>query len=203
MNNISSTNLKDISSNPEDMKILDKSPNSIINSNTLPSSNLGILDSEIPKQTTPDNSNSLNKDLEKKPKIDEEIKNDILQKDEMDQSKQKEKSSVIESKELQKEPKNEKEPKIPKSNGKYKIMEFGGPVILPEGYSTDEEDEFNAIQILNQDRKDWKLKVNRDNIKIYSKLYKIINGEGKEVDNIALFNNIIICNVSTYFNIQK
>ena len=82
-------------------------------------------------------------------------------------------------------------------------MEFGGPVILPEGYSTDEEDEFNAIQILNQDRKDWKLKVNRDNIKIYSKLYKIINGEGKEVDNIALFNNIIICNVSTYFNIQK
>ena len=36
----------------------------------------------------------------------------------MDQSKQKEKSSVIESKELQKEPKNEKEPKIPKSNGK-------------------------------------------------------------------------------------
>ena len=192
MNNISPTNSKDISSNPEDIKILDNSPNSINNSNTLQDSNSGILNSEIPKQTSPDNLNSSNKDLGDKPKINEEIKNDNLQNDETGQNEQKEKPSVIESKDIQNEPKNEKESKIPKSNGKYKIMEFGGPVILPEGYSTDEEDEFNAIQILNQDRKDWKLKVNRDNIKIYSKLYKIINEEGKEVDNIMFFTEATI-----------
>ena len=74
-------------------------------------------------------------------------------------------------------------------NGKYKITEFNGPVILPPNYSTDDEDEFNAIQILNQDISSWKLQKDKYNIKIYSKLFKIINDEGQEVDNIVFYTD--------------
>lgn len=74
-----------------------------------------------------------------------------------------------------------------KKTGKYKITEFKGPIVLPENYSTDDEDEYNAIQIINQDISQWKLQKDKDNIKIYSKLFKIINNEGKEVDNITFY----------------
>ena len=80
----------------------------------------------------------------------------------------------------------------PNKPGKYKINEFNGPIILPPNYSTDDEDEFNAIQIINQNISDWKLQKDKNNIKIFSKLFKIINDEGKEVDNIVFYSEATI-----------
>jgi hypothetical protein len=74
-----------------------------------------------------------------------------------------------------------------KPNGQFKVTEFNGPVKLPQNYSTDDEDEFNAIQILNQDKSSWKLQIDKDNMKVYSKLYKIIDEKGKEDDNIMFY----------------
>ena len=88
--------------------------------------------------------------------------------------------------------KSEKEKEISKSNGKYLVEQLDGPVFVPKGYTTDDEDEYNAIQILNQDKKDFKPQVDKDNIKISSKLFKIINDEGKEVDNIMFFTDATV-----------
>ena len=49
--------------------------------------------------------------------------------------------------------KSEKEKEISKTNGKYLVEQLDGPVVVPKGYTTDDEDEYNAIQILNQDKK--------------------------------------------------
>ena len=91
-----------------------------------------------------------------------------------------------------KKPENEKEIKVSESNGKYHVEQLDGPVIVPEGYTTNDEDEFNAIQILNEDKTKFKLQVDKDNIKISSKLFKIINDEGKEVDNIMFFTDATV-----------
>lgn len=86
--------------------------------------------------------------------------------------------------------------------GKYKITEFNGPITLPPNYSTDDEDEFNAIQIINQDISTWKLQKDKDNIKVYSKLFKMVNAEGNEVDNIVFFTEATINCPSTEANRQ-
>ena len=65
--------------------------------------------------------------------------------------------------------------------GKYKVTEFRGPVGLHINYSTDDEDEFKAIQALNEDKSKWKLQVDKDNIKVFTSTYKV-NHKGKDVD---------------------
>lgn len=75
---------------------------------------------------------------------------------------------------------------------KYEITEFSGPIVLPPNYSTEDEDEFNAIQIVNQNISDWKLQKDKNEIKVFSKLFKIINDEGKEVDNIVFYTEVTI-----------
>ena len=65
--------------------------------------------------------------------------------------------------------------------GKYKPTELRGPIGLRINYSTDDEDEFKAIQELNEDKSKWKLQVDKDNIKVYTSTYKV-NHKGKEVD---------------------
>ena len=65
--------------------------------------------------------------------------------------------------------------------GKYKPTELKGPIGLRINYSTDDEDEFKAIQELNEDKSKWKLQVDKDNIKVYTSTYKV-NHKGKEVD---------------------
>ena len=114
--------------------------------------------------------------------MNEEINKDEISNIETNQNHQKE--SPILSKNL--EQKKDKDSEAPKT-GKYKITELKGPVVLPPNYSTDDEDEFNAIQILNQDIFEWKLQKDKDNIKVYSKLFKITNDEGKQVDGIVFY----------------
>ena len=77
--------------------------------------------------------------------------------------------------------------------GKYIITEFSGPIVLPPNYSTDDEDEFNAIQILNQDISGWKLQKDKDNIIFESKSPKnpenkriiMTSGDGKIKKNLS------------------
>jgi hypothetical protein len=197
MNYIKPSSLKDIPSNPDDVAITEIPPNLAVSMNPLSSSNLRFAGSVIsampvvPIQASQENINQISQEMPEKPKMIEEINTDIIPNepnDDINQIQTKEEPVLLETLEPQKEAEATAEPEAPKT-GKYQITNFGGPVILPPGYSTDDEDEFNAIQILNQDKTGWKLQVDKDNIKVYSKLYKIFNDEGKEVDNIIFFTD--------------
>ena len=198
MNYIKPTSLKDIPSNPDDVVITEIPQNLAISMNPLSSSNLRYTGSVVPIQPIQTNIAPTSQEILEKPKMIEEINTDIIPNEpsnELNPTQTNEEPVVLETLEPQNEPEkeqvNETEPEVQKG-GKYKITEFGGPVKLPAGYSTDDEDEFNAIQILNQDLTGWKLQIDKDNIKVYSKLYKIINDEGKEVDNIMFFTDATI-----------
>ena len=197
MNYIKPSSLKDIPSNPDDVAITEIPPNLAVSMNPLSSSNLRFAGSVIsampvvPIQASQENINQISQEMPEKPKMIEEINTDIIPNepnDDINQIQTKEEPVLLETLEPQKEAEATAEPEAPKT-GKYQITNFGGPVTLPPGYSTDDEDEFNAIQILNQDKTGWKLQVDKDNIKVYSKLYKIFNDEGKEVDNIIFFTD--------------
>lgn len=183
--------LKDIKSNPEDVVITEIPSNLAISMNPLSSSNIGGMGT-VPITYQQNNISQIPQESNEKPKIIEEINTDIIPNDEIEQTQKKEEPILIENVEPEKEP----EPEVVKE-GKYKITELNGPITLPPNYSTDDEDEFNAIQIINQDISSWKLQKDKDNIKIYSKLFKIINSEGKEVDNIVFYTDATInCNAS-------
>lgn len=183
-------NLKDIPSNPDDVIITEIPSDLAISLNPRSSTNLGVMPSvptNFPENNINNNIIQSPNEFESKPQIIEEINTDLIQNEEINQSKNqiKEEPILLDNLEPVQEPEQEKV-------GKYKITEFGGPVTLPPNYSTDDEDEFNAIQILNQNKSDWKLQKDKDNIKIYSKLFKIFNDEGKEVDNIVFFTEATI-----------
>ena len=180
--------LKDIPSRPEDVIISEIPPNLAISMNPLSSSNLGGM-VNVPINYQQNNISQVPQNLIEKPKIIEEINTDIIPNDETNQNQPVEEPILSGNEEPQKEP--EPEPKEVKT-GKYIITEFSGPIVLPPNYSTDDEDEFNAIQILNQDISGWKLQKDKDNIKIYSKIFKITNDEGKKVDNIVFYTDATI-----------
>ena len=182
-------NLKDIPSNPEDVIITEIPSHLAISMNPLSCSNLQGIGT-APMASQPLNTmEQIPQEFKEKPKIIEEINTDLIPTNELDQNQPNEEPVLLES--VQPEPEKEPEPEGPKE-GKYKVTEFNGPVVLPPNYSTDDEDEFNAIQILNQDISGWKLQKDKDNIKIYSKLFKITNDEGKEVDNILFYADATI-----------
>ena len=208
MNYIRPNSLKDIPSNPDDVAITEIPPNLAISMNPLSSSNIRFAGSAVPIQPMQTNIISPSQEIIEKPKIIEEINTDIIPNEpsnEPNPTQTNEEPVLLGTLEPQNEPEkeqvNEPEPEAPKT-GKYQITEFGGPVTLPAGYSTDDEDEFNAIQILNQDKTGWKLQIDKDNIKVYSKLYKIINDEGKEVDNIMFFTEATINHPASEVNKQ-
>ena len=157
MNYIKPTSLKDIPSNPDDVVITEIPQNLAISMNPLSSSNLRYTGSVVPIQPMQTNIAPTSQEILEKPKMIEEINTDIIPNEpsnELNPTQTNEEPVVLETLEPQNEPEkeqvNETEPEVQKG-GKYQITEFGGPVKLPAGYSTDDEDEFNAIQILNQD----------------------------------------------------
>jgi hypothetical protein len=120
------------------------------------------------------------------PKVIEEINTDIIQNEENQQNEQIEEPPKEES--LKKEEEQQQEEVAPiQSAGKYQITALNGPVTVPPGYSTNDEDEYNAIQILNEDLSSWKKQIDKPNIKVYTKLYKVKNDEGGENDNIMFY----------------
>ena len=64
--------------------------------------------------------------------------------------------------------------------GKYKITALNCPIKVPNNYSTDDVDEYNAIQMINDDISTWKLQIEKPNYKIYYKPFKVIDEKGKE-----------------------
>jgi len=157
--------LKDIPSNPEDVVIKNLPPNfsQVIN----PISSNIITSNNIPVNVNEENiSVSENRNIS--PNVEEINTNIIPSKQiEMNNRQIEEQKEIVQEVE---EPKEEpKEEPTPVKAGKYKITAFNGPIKLPEGYSTDDIDEFNAIQTINDDLSNWKLRVEKPNYKIYSK----------------------------------
>ena len=186
---IKQSRLKDINANPEDVIITEIPSNLAVSINPLSCSNLGVI--SMPTVNPVQNDmNEMPQILSRKPPIVEEINTDVIPTDISNQNEPNENVVLLENPEPEAEP--EQEPEPVQSIGKYQITDFDGPVTLPPNYSTDDEDEFYAIQILNQDKSSWKLQIDKDNIKVYSKLYKMRNDEGKEVDNIMFFTEATI-----------
>ena len=178
-----SSRLKDINPNQEDVIITEIPSNLVVSTNPLTCSNLGATYNPA-INTVPNEINEVPQMLSRKPQIIEEINTDEIPMDISNQNQQKAQSITEENSQPEQEP--------VQAVGKYQITDFNGPVMLPPNYSTDDEDEFCAIQILNEDKSPYKLQIDKDNIKVYSKLYKIKNDEGKEVDNIMFYTEAII-----------
>ena len=180
--------LKDIPSNPEDVEIKELPPNFTISMVPISSANIGmpIVSNENIVQNIP--SQIASQTMNEPPQMIEEINTDIIPNDNL---QQKEEPS---QEEIQEEPpkEEEKEPEPPEPTGKYIITEFNGPVKLPPNYATDDQDEFKAIQFLNEDLSTWKKQIDKENVKVYSKLYKVKNEKGEENDNIMFRSEITI-----------
>ena len=91
---------------------------------------------------------------------------------------------------LNEENKNKEENRIEK---KYKIIPSENDIIEFIGnYSTDDEDEYNAIKLLNENKNEgneegWVLSVNKDKMKIYYKIVKLKDEQGKDVDSLFFY----------------
>lgn len=180
--------LSDIPPNPEDVVMKQLPANYIVSMNPISSSNIGMGPGmNVGQSQEP----MMSQEINAPPKMIEEINTDIIPQEDIQQNEQMEEEPVqiednVEEEKKEEEPPEEVAPVQPA--GKYQITEFNGPVQVPAGYSTDNEDEFNAIQILNQDLSSWKKQIDKENIKVYSKLYKVTNEKGEENDNCMFYS---------------
>ena len=183
-----SSKLSELPANPDDVIIKELPPNYALSMNPISSANLGMgvpMGMNMGQSVTPMNSQEIN---EPPPQMIEEIDTNIIPNGDIEQQKE---EPPIE--EAQEEIQNkEVEPEPVQSAGKYQITEFNGPVKIPPGYTTDDEDEYNAIQILNQDLSSWKKQIDKNNIIVYSKLYKIKDDKGEDVDNVMFYSEVTI-----------
>ena len=185
-----SLRLSDIPSNPDEVVIKELPPGFTISMNPASSTNIGMGMSNMNNMNLALNNMEMNPHEMNEPlQIIEEINTDIISNDDNLLNQQEKILSEENHGELNKEePELQQEKVAPvQTTGKYQITEFNGPVKVLPGYSTDDEDEFNAIQFLNEDLSKWKLQIDKPEEKVYSKLYKIINDEGKEDDNIMFY----------------
>ena len=91
---------------------------------------------------------------------------------------------------------------------KYKIESKSSDVIIfnSNNFSTDDEDEFSSIEILNEDRSEgnrngWCLSSEQSDIKIHNKIIKVKNEDGTEYDSLAFYAEIILdVNSSKFVN---
>jgi hypothetical protein len=68
---------------------------------------------------------------------------------------------------------------------KYKIKTNENNVIsLPENYSTDDNDEFVAVQTINEDLSSWKKYTEKDEMKIYFKPYPVKDEKGNDAMSV-------------------
>lgn len=74
---------------------------------------------------------------------------------------------------------------------KYKIN--SGPIVtLPENYSTDDEDEYTAINTLNEDVSSWKKYTDKNGIKLYFKPYNVKDEDGKDCESVIGYIEAIL-----------
>ena len=82
---------------------------------------------------------------------------------------------------------NKIEIKVEEPSKKYKIKNFGKNLLnLPENYSTDDEDEYNFISIINEPNDSYELAIDSKNVKVYSKIVSLI---------LILLYRLIIINI--------
>ena len=190
---LKSTRLSDIPSNPDDVIIKELPPGFTISMNPISNSNMGM--SNMNNMNIGQNTMEMNPpEINEPPQMIEEINTDIIPNDDNQPNQQEEIPLEENHEELNKEePEPQPEEVAPvQTTGKYQITEFNGPVKVPPGYSTDDEDEFNAIQFLNEDLSQWKLQIDKPNCKVYSKIYKVKNEKGEENDNVMFYMDATI-----------
>ena len=62
------------------------------------------------------------------------------------------------------------------SSKKYKITNLGRNLLnLPENYSTDIEDEYKFISLINESNEDYELAIDSKTTKVYAKIVSIID----------------------------
>lgn len=65
-------------------------------------------------------------------------------------------------------------------------------VVLPENYSTDDEDEFNAIKILNEDLSAWKLYTDKNDVKVWFKSFPTKDEKGEDTEGVIGYTEATI-----------
>ena len=200
--------LNDIPANPDDVIIKELPPNFVQMSNRISSQNINVAQSNINNLNADNNQITENtiQPISENPiqPITEEINTGQEQNEEIqDMNKE-----VEETKEI---PVQEEENKIeeeiveetpPAKSGKYQVTAFNGPIKLPQGYSTDDEAEFNAIQMINDDISTWKLQIDKPNYKIYSKPFKTVNEKGEEGESRMFYLDATIDSPASEVNKQ-
>ena len=89
-------------------------------------------------------------------------------------------------KEENNEPPPEETPNI--QDKKYKITSTNDSVVvLPPNYSTNDEEEFNAIKTLNQELSSWKKYIDKDGLLLYFKPLPVKDEKGKDVKSVISF----------------
>ena len=196
-----SSKLSYIPANPEDVIIQQIPPNYSVSINPI-SSCMGASNiNNIPKNIS---SMPLQQSIPiSPPKMIEEINTDIINNVENENNPQIVEPPKEEKKEgsLSMDFAKEEEQQQPQSAGKYQITEFNGPITVPQGYSTDDVDEFNAVQILNEDKSSWNKQIDKPNIKVFTKRYKVKNDKGKEDDNVMFYTEAtFVCPARDLYN---
>ena len=88
---------------------------------------------------------------------------------------------------------------INKIKKKYKIIPNEKDVILfSEPFLTDDVDEFDAIKLLNEDRREgnengWVLSSDKNNIQVYYKIVKLPDSEGNDIDSLFFY---VVANIN-------
>ena len=191
-NSMTNMKLKHIPSNPEDVVIKEIPKNIIpLKRISVTSSNIAnpLVNTEpikiIPIKRTSATSDKITSKLPNTESIISQLNTNneiapvvpvvpVIQKtDEMKEISLKEEESFQDS----------KKEETPKYNGIYKITAINGPIKIPEGYSTNDVDEYNAIQMINDNLSTWKLLINKPDYKIYTKPFKTYNEKGKEKES--------------------
>ena len=72
------------------------------------------------------------------------------------------------------------------SEGKYKFPN-NKIIELPPNYSTNSEEENNAINILNEDLSKWESQIDKPNLKVYSKLTKVTDMKNEKWDTAMIY----------------
>ena len=108
--------------------------------------------------------------------------------------------NLAETKIINEEVKNPPEEEAPVVNTetpplkKYVFSNCNGNIVkLPENYSTDDEDEYTAVNTLNEDlSNNWKKYTDKDGIKLYFKAYPVKDEDGKDAQSVIGYCEAIL-----------
>ena len=71
--------------------------------------------------------------------------------------------------------------------GKYSLSNENSVIELPPDYSTNDEDEYSAYKLINENITSWNVGIDKPNRKIYSKLTTVIDNKNNEWETSMLY----------------